>query len=110
LGKIALATGGKYYDKLEAATAKDASDPLVARLKDRTKTVIQTGALDPPSLGWLLKRGLPERLQQQKWLLWLAERTWVGRLLDQTLLWWLMILLCGLLCVEWLVRRLSKLA
>jgi hypothetical protein len=110
LSRIALATDGVYYEKLEAALGADASDPLVGRLKDRAKTVIQTGALDPPSLRWLLRRGLPQGLRQQRWFSWLAEETWLRRLLDQTLLWWLMIVLCSLLCCEWLIRRLSKLA
>ena len=110
LSRIALATNGVYYERIEAALGAEASDPLVGRLKDRTKTVIQTGALDPPSLRWLLQRGLPERLWQQGWFSWLVQQTWVRKLLDQTLLWWLMIVLCSLLCCEWLIRRLSKLA
>ena len=110
LSRIALATGGAYYEELEAALGGDATDPLVGRLKDRTKTVIQTGTADPPSLRWLLRRRLPEGLWQQEWFSWLANDTWVRKLLDQTLVWWLMIVLCGLLCCEWLIRRLSKLA
>jgi len=110
LSRIAQGTGGKYYPELEAAVGAGARDPLIAQLKDRTKTIIQTGVLEPPSLRWALKRWLPAGLHQQAWLARLADRSWLGALLDQTLIWWLMIVLCSLLCCEWLIRRLSKLA
>jgi len=110
LSRIAQGTGGKYYPALEAAVGAGARDPLIAQLKDRTKTIIQTGVLEPPSLRWALRRWLPAGLERQAWLSRLADRSWLGALLDQTLIWWLMIVLCSLLCCEWLIRRLSKLA
>ncbi len=113
LSRIAQGTGGKYYPELKAAISANARNPLIANLKDRTKTIIQTGVLEPPSLRWVLctkKRWLPDRLRQHAWLSRLADESWLGTLLDQTLIWWLMIILCSLLCCEWLIRRLSKLA
>ncbi|MFH1265779.1 MAG: hypothetical protein ABIK89_08620, partial [Planctomycetota bacterium] len=110
LSRIAQGTGGKYYPSLAAALSPNGADPLVAQLKDRTKTIIQTGALEPPTLRWLLKSRLPEQLWQQTWFSRLVDARWLRGLLERTLLWWLMIVLCSLLCCEWLIRRLSKLA
>ncbi len=110
LSRIAQATGGKYYDDLQAALSSKAPDPLVRRLKDRTKTVIQTGSVQPPSLGWLLERCTPRGLWQQTWFSRLVRETWLRALLQRSFTFWLMILLCSLLCGEWLIRRLSKLA
>ena len=110
LSRIAQGTGGKYYPELEAAVRANARDPLIANLKDRTKTIIQTGVLEPPSLRWALEQWLPERPRQQTWFSWLADESWLRTLLGQTLIWWLMIILCSLLCCEWLIRRLSRLA
>ncbi|HUT92864.1 MAG TPA: vWA domain-containing protein [Thermoguttaceae bacterium] len=110
LSRIAQGTGGKYYPELEAAVSANSRDPLVANLKDRTRSIIQTGVLEPPSLRWTLGQWLPERPWARAWLSWLADESWLRTLLDQTLIWWLMIILCSLLCCEWLIRRLSKLA
>jgi hypothetical protein len=110
LSRIAQATGGKYYPQVEAAVSAEARDPVVANLKDRTRTIVQTGLLEPPSLRWLLGRWLPGWLWQERWFAWLADESWLRALLDQTLLWWLMIVTCSLLCCEWLIRRLSRLA
>jgi len=78
LARLAEGSQGHYYDSLEAALGEDVADPLPTRLKDRTKTIIFTGASDP---------------------LW--EETWLR---------WLMYVLCSLLCLEWFIRRLLKLA
>lgn len=78
LARIADGSGGKYYESLAAALGPKSSDPLAARLRDRTKTVILTAAPNP---------------------LW--EETWLR---------WLMIALLSLLSIEWLIRRLYKLA
>ena len=78
LGRLAKDTGGVYYAGIEAAIGPKATDPLVAHLKDRSKTSVLTAAPDP---------------------LW--EETWLK---------WMMLALCGLLCGEWLIRRLLKLA
>lgn len=78
LSRVAEASGGKYYNDLNLAFSIDSSDPLIDRLKDRTKTTILTSAPNP-----------------------LDERRWLG---------WLMGIICGLLCIEWLIRRLVKLA
>ena len=110
LSRIAQGTNGKYYPRLEEALSADVPDSVVGRLKDRTKTIIQTGTLDPPTLRWLFESRLPDQLRQQAWFSWLADETWLRKLLDQTLVWWLMIVVCSLLCCEWLIRRLSKLA
>jgi hypothetical protein len=110
LSHIAQGTGGKYYAGLEAALSADRPDRLVGQLRDRTKTIIQTGAAEPPTLRWLLEKRLPPPVWQQGWVVWLADVSWLGKLLDQTLVWWLMIILCGFLCCEWLIRRLAKLA
>jgi len=132
LSRIAQGTGGKYYQSLEAALDAGAPDALVRRLKDRTRTVIQTGALEPPTVRWLLRQYMrappPEdpsilwlmkslvndhvypSLSRQRWFIWLVEESWLGWLLERTVLWWLMTILCSLLCGEWLIRRLSKLA
>ena len=110
LSRIAQRSGGKYYPKLDAALDPDARDPLVRRLKDRTRTVIQTASLEPPSLRWLLEQHLPRGLRERAWFSWLVERAWVRKPLEQTVVWWLMIVTCSLLCCEWLIRRLSKLA
>lgn len=78
LARLADGTGGKYYDKLIEAVDPRGADPLVARLKDRTKTVIFAAAPDP-----------------------LFEEPW---------LFYLLLAICGVLCLEWLIRRLFKLA
>jgi hypothetical protein len=78
LGRIAKASGGRYYVGPEAALAAHSPDALWEQLKDRTKTMILTAA---PNREW--------------------EQTWMG---------WLMYGLCTLLCLEWLIRRLWKLA
>ena len=110
LGRIADDSKGRYYHTLEAALAVDVAEPLVGQLKDRTKTVVRTGSLQQPSLLWLLERWLPGRLSGQDWFYRLTRETWLNKLLDQTLLWWLIVVTCTLLCLEWLIRRLSKLA
>jgi hypothetical protein len=76
LARIADGTGGKYFDSIAAALGS--LEPLVSRLRDRTKTVILTAAPDP---AW--------------------EEAWLR---------WLMIGICGALCLEWLIRRIYKLA
>ncbi len=78
LHRIAEGSGGKCYTDLNAALGPDSADPLVAQLKDRTRTSILSETPDP-----------------------LQERAWLR---------WMMLVVCGLLCGEWLVRRLSKLA
>ncbi len=110
LSRIARATGGAYYPELEPAVDSGGAEPLVAKLKDRTKTIIQTASCEPPTLARALRQGLPAGLWRQAWFSGLMEHRWVRPLVDQTVLWWLMVVLCGSLCCEWLVRRLSKLA
>jgi hypothetical protein len=110
LQRIAEGTDGKYYQPLEAALDPDAADPLVGRLKDRTQTVIQTGSLEPPTLRWILNAYLPAGLTGQSGFSWLVEESFLHRLFEKTLPWWLMVLCCTLLCCEWLIRRLCKLA
>jgi hypothetical protein len=78
LSRIAMGTGGKYYNELGKALGTTGADPLAAHLKDRSRTVIFTAAPNP--------------LWEQTWLM------------------WMMLALCGLLCFEWLLRRLAKLA
>jgi hypothetical protein len=78
LGRIAKASGGRYYVGPEAAVAAHSPAALWEQLKDRTKTMILTAA---PNREW--------------------EQTWMG---------WLMYGLGTLLCLEWLIRRLWKLA
>ncbi|NQT17206.1 MAG: hypothetical protein HQ582_30915 [Planctomycetes bacterium] len=110
LSRIAQATGGRYYAGLEAAFDSEEPDRLAGQLKDRTKTIIQTGVVEPPTLRWLLKERLPPPAWRLGWVAWLADESWLRRLLDQTLIWWLMIIACGFLFCEWLIRRLAKLA
>lgn len=57
LARLADGSHGKYYEDLDAAIGPHARDPLVQRLKDRTKTVVFTSAPDP--------------LRQEMWLKWL---------------------------------------
>jgi len=109
LSQVARATGGVYYPSLEAAFDPEAADPLVERFKDRSKTIIQTAGLDPPSLRWLVGQTMP-RLAAQRWFAWLVDESWLARLAAKSLLWWLMVATCGFLCVEWLIRRLANLA
>jgi len=78
LAEIAGSTGGRYFDRLEAAVDPASPEGLANLLKDRTRTTILEGAPRP--------------------------------LLDAAWLPWVMALLCGLLLVEWLIRRLMKLA
>ena len=78
LARLALETGGKYYQELGYALSPNATDPIAGRLKDRTKTSILIGK---PS-----------------------------RTLEETFMKWAMFSLCGVLCLEWFIRRLSKLA
>ena len=132
LGRLAQGTGGKYYQGLQAALNPEGPDPLLGRLKDRTRTVIHIDSSDPPSILRLVKQYMrappPEDpsilslvkslvnddvypwLSRQGWFTWLVEESWLRWLLERTVSWWLMIILCSLLCSEWLVRRLSKLA
>lgn len=78
LSRIAEGSGGKYYDSIDAAWGPETPDPLVERLKDRTRVSIVSSGPSPES-----------------------ERPWLRTM---------MLALCGLLCVEWLIRRLLKLA
>ncbi|MBN1589902.1 MAG: hypothetical protein JW888_10340 [Pirellulales bacterium] len=78
LAKIAKATGGRYYVGVARAFSGPDSRNVIDQLKDRTKTVILTGA--------------PNRSWQESWLR------------------WFMIFACGVLFVEWLIRRIVKLA
>jgi len=132
LGRLAQATGGKYYLGLDSALNPEGPDPLLGRLKDRTRTIIHVESSDPPSILrlvrqfmtrapaehpsvlWLAKSLVNDKvypwLSRQGWFTWLVEESWLRWLLERTVSWWLMILLCGLLCSEWLVRRLSRLA
>lgn len=73
---------GKYYPDLEAAVGPGATDPLVGHLKGETRTVPVDRDVD--------------RLWER-----LAERVWFR---------WMMLVVCGLLSAEWLIRRLWKLA
>lgn len=78
LSRIAEGSGGKYYNSIDAAWGPETPDPLVERLKDRTRVSIVSSGPSPES-----------------------ERPWLRTM---------MLALCGLLCVEWLIRRLLKLA
>jgi len=78
LSRIAEDSGGKYYNSIDAAWGPETPDPLVERLKDRTRVSIVSSGPSPES-----------------------ERPWLRMM---------MLALCGLLCVEWLIRRLLKLA
>ncbi len=78
LARLAEETGGEYYRELDAAMNPSSRDPLVPKLKDRTKTSILTEA---PSREW-----------------------------QEMFMRWAMFSLCSVLCLEWLIRRLLKLA
>jgi len=78
LSRIAAGTEGKYYPSIDAAWGPEATDPLIASLKDRTRISLVTQGPSPSS-----------------------ERPWLSGM---------MFALCGLLCGEWLIRRLLKLA
>ncbi|MBI2825666.1 MAG: VWA domain-containing protein [Planctomycetia bacterium] len=76
LADIAKKTGGTYYVGFDQALGTGAAPgPLVAQLRDQSRTTIVLGT--------------PDRL-------------WDNR--------WMMFGVCGLLCTEWLIRRLVKLA
>ncbi len=70
--------GRKVLQRPGRSLARDAADPLLAHLKDRTKTSILASAPNP---------------------LW--ERSWLRAM---------MLALSAVLCLEWLLRRLFKLA
>jgi len=78
LRRIAEGTGGEHYVGTSAIFDAEASKELVARFKDRTRTIIRPTTPDP------------------QW-----ERDWMR---------WAMCIIVGLLCMEWLIRRLLKLA
>jgi len=80
LSTIARATGGRYEVGVSSLLDETSVRRLASELKDRTRTVVHTGTRTPNPL-W--------------------EETWRK---------WLMYILCGVLCLEWLVRRLAKLA
>ena len=105
-------SGGKYYESLAEALKPGAADPLVERLKDRSRTVVFTTAGDPLMLIWLFNRsGMSAWIESSSLEQW-WERPGVQYVLRNTPLWGMiaMLLICGLLCTEWLIRRLSKLA
>ncbi len=78
LSRIAKATGGTYYVGVDEALGPASGNPLIEKIKDKTKTIVLT---EIPNPDW--------------------ERDWMR---------WMLLALCGLLCIEWLVRRLLKLA
>ena len=78
LSRIAGATGGKYYIGFDEALGPTSKDPLLDRIKDKTKTIVLT---EIPNPDW--------------------QRNWMT---------WMLLAICGLLCIEWLIRRLAKLA
>lgn len=83
LTDLAKRTGGRYFVGINAALGlKPGSEPLAAQLKDRSRTMTLAAA--------------PE-------LFWNDAAPWHRG-------WWLLGTVCGLLCLEWLLRRLLKLA
>jgi len=80
LREIAQKSEGAYYDDLSVALSDTASPSLVDRLKDVSRTDTVPQDSDP------------EKKEEEKWLK------------------WMLIALCGVLSLEWLVRRLMKLA
>lgn len=110
LSRIAKGTGGKYYDRLGKVAGTAAAEPLAGQLKDRTMSVMVPAPPGKLSLRWLMETVAPRRLLEQDWVHRLTERPWAQKLLDQTALWVPLLVLCGLLCLEWLIRRLAKLA
>ncbi len=80
LAEIADKTGGKYYVGLDTALGQDAS-----------RSAPLVNIIDPRDQVTYLP-GTPDRD------------------FEQHLMTWLMCLICGVLCLEWLVRRLGRLA
>jgi hypothetical protein len=78
LSELARETGGEYYRGLPALHGEGGAPPLLAQLKDKTRSTYVAG---PPDRLW--------------------ERTWLK---------WLLVAVCGLLGMEWLLRRLWRLA
>jgi hypothetical protein len=94
LSEIADKTGGQYFIGIEAALAGKPAGKTSAGNTTRDKNY--TGE----NLVQLLKP------QDQKNILpGTPDRTF-----DRLLMTWLMALICGVLCLEWTIRRLSKLA
>ncbi len=89
LTEIAERTGGKYFVGLQAAAEGKAVGQATGDKNDGNKTLVQL--LKPQDQRNVLP-GTPDRL------------------FDRLLMTWLMGLICGVLCLEWLIRRLSKLA
>ncbi|MHC4176490.1 MAG: VWA domain-containing protein [Planctomycetota bacterium] len=83
---------------------------LAELLRDRTRTIMLPAPPGKLTLRWLLEKITPHRILEQDWFQEFTGRTWARRLLSQTVFWVPLLVLSGLLCLEWLIRRLARLA
>ena len=83
------------------------NDQLLKTLADRTSGVYYVG-IDPAVGRGSGQPGIASQLKSQDQVTPLPGTP--DRKFEQLLMTWLMGLICGVLCLEWLLRRLSKLA
>ena len=83
------------------------NDQLLKTLADRTSGIYYVG-MDPAVGRGSSQRGIASQLKSQDQVTPLPGTP--DRKFEQLLMTWLMGLICGVLCLEWLLRRLSKLA
>jgi hypothetical protein len=84
------------------------NDPLLKSLTQTTGGEYFIGLDAAMSRGRATRASLASVLEPNDQVIYLPET--IDKLFDERLMGWLMMLIVGVLCIEWLIRRLSKLA
>lgn len=117
--RLELAPPGSSQDELLAATVRvrvpaleierpQRNDALLKEITHITGGEYFIGFPAAMNRGGTQRASLPTVLQPNDRVLYLPET--VDKVFDQRLMGWLMVLMVGTLCAEWLIRRLHKLA
>jgi hypothetical protein len=84
------------------------NDPLLKQFAQQTQAEYYIGFDAAMRRGSVTRASLPSVLEPNEQVVYLPES--LDSDFDQQLMGWLIALICGVLCLEWLIRRLSKLA
>jgi uncharacterized membrane protein HdeD (DUF308 family) len=84
------------------------NDPLLKEFADQTRAEYYIGFDAAMRRGSVTRASLPSVLEPNEQVVYLPEA--LDSSFEQQLMGWLIVLICGVLCLEWLLRRVSKLA